>query len=82
MRMSAVVARLRGILETDWKGEAAKVLAARKASGEGLVCRLTYLLLLQSDPYYSCSFLHCSSIQIILYHIRKTLIYVISNGLY
>jgi len=35
MRMSSVTARFRAILEKDWKSEATKLLAQRKASGEG-----------------------------------------------
>ncbi|KAJ6505244.1 hypothetical protein C8R45DRAFT_894550 [Mycena sanguinolenta] len=35
MRMSAIEARLGAILETDWKAEAAELLADRKASREG-----------------------------------------------
>jgi len=35
MRMSAVTARLRAILEKDWKGEAAELLTKRLAAGEG-----------------------------------------------
>jgi len=35
MRMSSVLARLQAILERDWKSEAAKLLAQRKAIGEG-----------------------------------------------
>ncbi|KAJ6453778.1 hypothetical protein C8R45DRAFT_1112330 [Mycena sanguinolenta] len=35
MRMSAVEARLTAILETDWKVEAAELLAERKATGVG-----------------------------------------------
>jgi len=35
MRMSSLSARLRAILETDWKSEAAKLLAQRRAAGEG-----------------------------------------------
>ncbi|KAF7343153.1 hypothetical protein MVEN_01746000 [Mycena venus] len=35
MRMSAVEERVAGILETDWKAEAAKLLAERKASKSG-----------------------------------------------
>ncbi|KAJ7870430.1 hypothetical protein B0H13DRAFT_2350389 [Mycena leptocephala] len=35
MRMSAVEARLAAILATDWKAEAVKLLAERKASGSG-----------------------------------------------
>jgi len=35
MRASSVTARLRAILETDWKSEAAKLLSQRKAAGEG-----------------------------------------------
>ncbi|KAJ7120180.1 hypothetical protein C8R44DRAFT_623732, partial [Mycena epipterygia] len=39
MRMRAVEARLAAILETDWRGEAARVLAERRASGSGEVFR-------------------------------------------
>ncbi|KAJ7432395.1 hypothetical protein FB451DRAFT_1316911 [Mycena latifolia] len=35
MRMRAVEGRVAAILETDWKGEAARVLTERKASGVG-----------------------------------------------
>jgi len=35
MSMSAVKARLQAILETDWKSEAAELLAQRKVMGEG-----------------------------------------------
>jgi len=34
MRMSSVALRIRAILETDWKREAAKLLARRQATGE------------------------------------------------
>jgi len=44
MKMSAVTARLQAILERDWKGEAAVLLAERKATGDGLVCLLASLL--------------------------------------
>jgi hypothetical protein len=37
MRMSAVEARLAVILETDWRAEAAELLADRKASRVGEV---------------------------------------------
>jgi len=35
MRMSAVTARLRAILERDLKSDAAELLAQRRAAGEG-----------------------------------------------
>jgi hypothetical protein len=38
--MSAVKSRLQAILETDWKSEAAELLAQRKVTGEGPVCIL------------------------------------------
>ena len=40
MRISAVTARLGAILETDWRSEAAEVLAQHEATGEGVVCVL------------------------------------------
>jgi hypothetical protein len=48
MHMSAITARLRAILEKDWKSEAAELLAERIAVGESPVCLLTYLLLIST----------------------------------
>ena len=45
MRMSSVAARLRAIVERDLKGEAAELLAYRKANGEGPVLCLPFYLL-------------------------------------
>jgi hypothetical protein len=50
MRMPSVTDRLQTILETDWKSEAARLLARRKATGEGPVCppcRYCYINLLK-----------------------------------
>ncbi|KAJ7837972.1 hypothetical protein B0H14DRAFT_2362018, partial [Mycena olivaceomarginata] len=41
MRMGAVEARVAAIMETDWKAEAAELLAERQASGSGKVCRFS-----------------------------------------
>ncbi|KAJ6471157.1 hypothetical protein C8R47DRAFT_988443 [Mycena vitilis] len=51
MRMRAVEARLASILETDWKAEAANLLAERQESGAGEVCRLII-----SHPQVDCDF--------------------------
>jgi len=40
MRMSAIAARLRAILERDWKSEAAELLEQRRLTGEGLLFTL------------------------------------------
>jgi hypothetical protein len=49
MRMPLITARLRALLEKDWKSEAAELLAQRKASDEGPVRLLNILLFYRPD---------------------------------
>lgn len=50
MRMSAVEARLAVILETDWRAEAAELLADRKASRVGEVWGVIHISSITLKP--------------------------------
>ena len=60
MRMSSVAGRLRAIVERDLKGEAAELLAYRKANGEGPVLCLPFYLFAYWPDHNSCSSLSYS----------------------